>query len=90
MKFCPDRKQTAEKHKQIFIYVLMTVILTKLTLARQFSAKNSYISWHLRSSGILRSVDLVVTDISGQPIVPIFKAWPLKMGTDSLSRNVGN
>ena len=43
MKFCPDRKQIGEKQKQIFIDALMTVILTKLTLARQFSAKNSYI-----------------------------------------------
>jgi hypothetical protein len=90
MKFCPDRKQIVEKHKQFFIYVLMPVILTKLALAQQFSAKNSYIRWHLRSYEILRSVDLVVTDISGQPIGPIFKDWSLKMRTDSLSRNVGN
>ena len=90
IKFCPDRKQIVQKHKQIFIYVLMTAIFTKLTLARQFSAKNSYIRWHLRSSGILCSVYFVFTEVSGQPIRPIFKAWPLKMGTDRLSRNVGN
>jgi len=37
--------------------------------------------WDLRSSGMLSQSRLVVTDVSGQPIGPIFRgkaAWPLK------------
>jgi hypothetical protein len=58
---------------------------------------------YLRSSGMLLSVALqFVICVWGQHIVPIVKAeavqeewvsrtaWPLKMGPDGLSRNVGN
>jgi len=44
--------------------------------------------WDLRFSGMLRSVDgWLVTDVPGQPIVPIFT---LEDGTHRLSRNVSN
>jgi len=44
--------------------------------------------WDLRFSGMLRSVDgWLVTDVPGQPIVPIFT---LEGGTHRLSRNVRN
>jgi hypothetical protein len=42
---------------------------------------------------MLRSVDCqLVTDISGQPISPIFylECLTIEDGTDSLSQNVGN
>ena len=44
--------------------------------------------WDLRFSGMLRSVvGWVVTDVAGQPIVPIFT---VEDGTYALSRNVSN
>ena len=54
-------------------------------------------SWNLRFSGMLRSIYLYyVTNVSGQPIGPIFKGQAvqeeccliLEDGTDRLSRNV--
>ena len=52
-------------------------------------------SWILPSSGLLRSVGWLRTDVSGQPIGPIFKGQvfghlTLEGGTDRLSWNVGS
>jgi hypothetical protein len=48
--------------------------------------------WDLRSSGMLRSVDLqVVNDVSEQPIGPIFKGQAVQEdGTGRLFQNVDN
>jgi len=45
----------------------------------------------LRSSGILCNVDwLLVNDVSGQPVGPIFKGQAVQDETDRLSRNVSD
>ena len=67
-------------------------VLHKQSTTRPYRGIPLRFTWNLPSSGMLRSVGWLRTDVSRQPTSSIFKAqaldaWPLNMGFDKLSRN---